>query len=167
MSPRVNGTARYFSDHSYGATVGVVLPICMVVSARPEGSLILTLVGLKVQDAAQNTSPVLPERRIIFGTSCSLIEEALERKANLSPKLKRRARFERVVRPCFFSSHGCALRAWCERRRKRAEGNTYAPGAWPVRRQPASRCVRAPRPHFTGSAFRWGLPNGRPAILIA
>jgi hypothetical protein len=28
-----------------------------------------TLMGLKVQNAAQNTSPVLSERRIIFGTS--------------------------------------------------------------------------------------------------
>jgi len=99
-----------------------------VVSARAEGVSILTLMGLKVQDAAQNTSPVLPERRIIFGTSCSMIEAALERKANLSPKLKRHAQFERVVRPCCFSSHGCALRAWCERRRKRAERIIYPCG---------------------------------------
>ena len=57
----------------------------------------LTLVGLKVQGATQNTSPVLPERRIIFGTSCSMIEAALEREANLPPKLRRHAQFERVV----------------------------------------------------------------------
>ena len=53
--------------------------------------------GLKVQGATQNTSPVLPERRIIFGTSCSMIEAALEREANLPPKLRKHARFERVI----------------------------------------------------------------------
>lgn len=42
--------------------------------AQEGGEFGRTLVGLKVQVAAQNTAPVLPERRIIFGTSLSLVE---------------------------------------------------------------------------------------------
>jgi hypothetical protein len=160
------GQPLYFSDHGYGATVGVDLPICMVVSARPEGRCILTVMGQKVQDAAQNTSPVLPERRIIFGTSCSMIEAALEREANLPPKLRRHAQFERV--DCLASSAPMVVgvaRGVREGESKRSEILMHLASGLCGRNQPP---VASESLNLTSLAdWQGGSPNGRPANPIA
>jgi hypothetical protein len=79
-----------------------------------------------------------------------MIEAALEREANLPPKLRRHAQFERVV--CLDTSAPTVLRVarGVREGESKWERNIYLPGAWPVRWWlPATRCVRAPRPHFT------------------
>jgi len=91
-----------------------------------------------------------------------MIEAALEREANLPPKLKRHAQFERVV--CLASSAPMIVRfaRGVREGESKREGNIYLPGAWPVRWSPASSCVIFPRLHFTGMR---GMSNGVPESL--